>query len=96
MEEGVVLRNAEEESVAEAQISGITLENFLWLFEGVTLYSKVYGPIFQVVLVLLSAVLPTNTLRLTFLDCFSMSVLVHTKYYILVNSLLIANCKICH
>lgn len=60
MEEGVVLRNAEEESVAEAQIQE-SLENFLWLFEGVTLYSKVYGPIFKVVLVLLSAVLPSNT-----------------------------------
>lgn len=59
MEEGVVLKG-EEDSVAEAPISGVTLESFLWLFENETLYSKVYGPIFKVVLVLISAVVPTT------------------------------------
>lgn len=60
MEERVVLRKGEEESVAETPISGITLESFLWLFEDETLYSKVYGPIFKVVLVLISAIVPTT------------------------------------
>lgn len=70
------MRKEERKSVAEAQISELTLESFLWLFEGVSLYSKVYGPILQVVWVLISAVVPTTHItpnRKTFLDYFNIS-----------------------
>lgn len=59
------MRKEERKRLAEAPISAITLESFLWLFEAETLYSKVWWPIFKVVLVLISAVVPTTHITLT-------------------------------